>query len=37
MSLLEINSNKLHLFHEKQGTLRRQEALIDKKVETKQT
>lgn len=30
-SLLEINSNKLRLFHENQGTLGRQEALTERK------
>ena len=34
ISLLEIKSNKLRLFHENQGTLREQEAL---KRGTKQT
>ena len=30
-SVLEINSNKLHLFHEGQGTLRFQEAVTERK------
>ena len=36
-STLEISSNKLRLFHENQRTLRRQEALIERKLETKQS
>ena len=31
MSFLEINSNKLRLFHQNQGTLRKHEALTEKK------
>ena len=36
-SMLEINSNKLRLFHKNQGTLGRQEALIERKLGTKQS
>ena len=35
-SMLEINSNKLHLFHENQGTHAREEAPIERKLGTKQ-
>ena len=34
-SMLEIKSNKLRLVHENQGTLRQQEALIERKLGTK--
>ena len=36
-SMLQINSNKLRLFHENQGTLGQQEALIERKLGTKQS
>ena len=36
-SMLEIDSNKLRLFHENQGTRGRQEALIKRKLGTKQS
>ena len=36
-SMLEIKSNKLRLVHENQGTLGQQEALIERKLGTKQS
>ena len=36
-SMLKIKSNKLRLVHENQGTLGQQEALIERKLGTKQS